>query len=484
MGIQSLPAELLTHIATFLDPASLCRLEQANKQWHTLVRESDNTCWSRHAIEQGETVGKNTAGGDIERAKRAAADGRTSLQDYIAVIRGRCVDEWFWSEATSWKDLYRRQRMLASNWKAKRPLARTSIVGYTPFKPSPHSRRVAEPPAFRLGLQPIELPRALPSPLAWRARLDTAADANFVIMTFFEGGLRVVDASVSNRVEGLIGGDILWELPRWSVRQHAHLEYQKGVCCWDSESGIEVWKRWKLVHGTPGEPEPASKRGTLTKVATLPEIANTRGFMLNDDLHLTIVSSQGLFRTYDLSEKEPKLLYEHTIARGATGHIEHDSKVAIFSMGHAGYAIYDKASGNHLGNICFGGTAAPQPGAAHEEALPAGSSTFLTDVLEKHAATNLFKVDAENRLQAMTRAAGARDRDLTNFVRLKLQPGPLSSRRVPAAPMGGGAAAEADAQDGQLNDLFDEWRQRTGDRVPQRQNIFWRTSATTLERGE
>ncbi len=50
--IQDLPVTVLLHIATFLDPKSLCHLQQTNKHFHSLM--SDELLWRRKLVEDSQ----------------------------------------------------------------------------------------------------------------------------------------------------------------------------------------------------------------------------------------------------------------------------------------------------------------------------------------------------------------------------------------------------------------------------------------------
>ncbi|PWN31441.1 uncharacterized protein FA14DRAFT_192928 [Meira miltonrushii] len=338
-----LPNELLVHIATYLDIPSLARLERVSKAWNALLKVYDNRCWAQHV--EGYEYNKEL-----------------SLQSMKAQKQKNSIDQQYWQPVKRWKDFVLRQNALAENWTTDYPNVETSVVGYTPAReidpignPAPitYSKKTGEVlPVIHAGPA---------SSYVWRARLDPAPDAQFIITTWLSGGVRVIDA----RPDG--NSAVLWQLPRWSVRAYAHLEYRDGIACWDSEDGIEVWKRWKLVQGeeTAEQDEPANKRGSFVKVGTVPDMPGMRGFMLNEALHLSVVSSAGRSCTYNVAAAKPESIrnfpikenaswvYDFGIRRGATGHIEHDLDNVVFCMGHDGYSVYNKETATHLGDLRF-----------------------------------------------------------------------------------------------------------------------------------
>lgn len=381
--IGSLPNELLILIATFLEPSSLVRLERVSRRWQTLLHSADARCWAHHA--------------------GPGADSSASLSTFLQARSDNCIDSQYWSDVRTWKEMTHRKVALAWNWTSDLPRVETSIFGYRPIDPV-RAQTPAPITRSRSTGRPLDVVHASPaSSYVWRARLDTAQDAQFVVTTWLSGGVRVIDARPES------GGAILWELPRWSVRPYAHLEYREGVACWDSEQGIEIWKRWKLTQGDDQvqQSEPANKRGTFVRVGTIPDLPGMRGFMLNEALHLTVVSQAGRSCTYNVGADTPtpvynfaiksggSWVYDFPIQRGATGHIEHDLENVVFCMGHEGYAIYHKASAKHLGDIKF--TSGP-----------------LTSALARCEATNVMTVDTSTELPV-------RHED-TIFLPAKIQP--------------------------------------------------------------
>lgn len=355
----SLPPELIVHIASYASPDSLAKLELLSRGGHQLIADADTICWRHHAL--------------LSCAAPTRADMRLSA--FVSLMKNRCLDKAYWDDVPSWKMAFCRTRALQANWRiSQTPKTRLDLVGFEKIDPL---QSALPPPKLRslTSSRLLKVPYASQdSSYVWRARLDTARDANFVITTWHTGGLRVVDADINGQ------GRVLWELPKWSVRPYAHLEYKEGTACWDGEAGIEVWKRWKCVLGDDGCDEPPNKRGQFVKVAVLPDVPNTRGFMLNDDLHLNISSSDGKSFLYDLTLKEPRLLYSFDIPTGAAGHLEHDSDIAVYSLGQKGYTIYEKKSGTHLGDLDF--------------SLQSGT---LSQALQDAKETNYFKVDSEEK---------------------------------------------------------------------------------------
>jgi hypothetical protein len=375
------------------------KLELLCKGYNDLFNDADTLCWRPHTLALTYSY------------RIYFKNGKIDLIDYIEFMKERCLNKEYWDDINSWKQAYFRHKALHDNWSAgssSQPKTRTSIIGFKREDPSQSALPIPKLRSLTSSRQ-LQVPYASQeSSYVWRARLDTARDANFLLTTWHTGGVRVVDASPTGQ------GDILWELPRWSVRPYAHLEYKKGVACWDGENGVEVWKRWKIMFGEEGEDEPASKRGQFVKVATLPDLANTRGFMLNDDLHLTICSSDGTSMTYDLAPlRVPQLLYSYQITttpnNGPAGHLEHDSDIAVYSMGQKGYTIYQKVTSTHLGDVDFS----------------LQTSTLYT-TLDDSTQTNFFSIDPQNRYPAL--AETGEDGKRKEFVTVRLEQGGLGER--------------------------------------------------------
>lgn len=406
----TLPPELFVLIATLASPSSLVKLELLGRTCSQLIKDADSLCWKHHALSQ------------ISNRQRSSliSQGALSVASFARSMKAVCVDKTYWDDLSNWKAIYRRAKALRSNWDtSKSPSTKTNVVGFNRVNPSQFALpipRLRSMTSSRL----LDVPYATQdSSYVWRARLDPSLDANFIICTWHTGSIRVIDVD-----HGHDNGRILWELPNWSVRPYAHLEYNQGVACWDGDNGIEVWKRWKLVYGVAAEAEPPNKRGQFVKVATLPDLANTRGFMLNDRLHLTICSSDGHSQVWDLSSKEPKMLHQSAIPVGAAGHLEHDHKVAVYSLGQKGYSIYNKELGSEIGIIDF-----------------SEQSSTLYRTLVEYKETNFFSIDASNRyaeLAAQTDASGSTSRRADRrvgpprktFVTVQLEKGGLPDRKT------------------------------------------------------
>lgn len=211
----------------------------------------------------------------------------------------------YYDGTASWKDLCKRQTLLQRKWDAKQPVTKESVV---------HVRN-----------GPV-----------WRFRPDFKR--RFFVSTSQAGGLDVTDMDT---------GNLLWQRPSTldqrheSVGPYAHLEYQDGTAVWNQEgNALEVWKT-----GLEG-----LARGEFCQVAVLPHECQTRGFQLSYN-RLCVVSSEGQGFVYDMEASPPQLTTHLKIGQGAVGHLDQNQDVVMYSMGTAGYDLYDKTSGEHLGSL-------------------------------------------------------------------------------------------------------------------------------------
>lgn len=412
-SICKLPPELIVYIASYACTSSLVKLEQLSKNTHQLLTEADMICWRHHAL----SISSISTLSDKDNNNINNNNSSNSLTSFLALMKDCYLDTKYWIEVSTWKMAFKRLQAQQSNWSMNNsfPDTRFEIIGFNKVDPT---QSVLPTPRLRslTSSRILEIPYATQdSSYVWRARLDPSRDAKFVLTTWHTGGFKAVSVDPKDV------GSVLWELPRWSVRPYAHLEYNNGVACWDGEAGIEVWKRWKLVLGEKGKDEPPNKRGQFVKTAILPDLAATRGFMLNDDLHLTICSSDGKSITYDLSQKTPQLLYSYDIPLGAAGHLEHDHDFAVYSLGHKGYTVFEKRSATMVGCIDF-----------------SKQTSTLFRTLDEARETNFFKVDSMERYPDLAATKGQETKNghkkqlLTGprkeFVTVKLESGCLEQR--------------------------------------------------------
>ncbi|ORY56308.1 uncharacterized protein BCR38DRAFT_478749 [Pseudomassariella vexata] len=120
----------------------------------------------------------------------------------------------------------------------------------------------------------------------WRFTADFKR--RFLLSTSHNDGFNVTDMET---------GVIIWRLLCDEVRPYAHLKYQDGTAVWDRE----------------------------------------------DD-------SRGQGFVYGMTKNPPLLSTQIDISKGATGHLDQDQDIVMYSMGECGYHVYGKQSGTFLGN--------------------------------------------------------------------------------------------------------------------------------------
>ncbi|RAH82693.1 hypothetical protein BO86DRAFT_310872 [Aspergillus japonicus CBS 114.51] len=203
------------------------------------------------------------------------------------------------------KELCKRHAQLTRNWAESRPSARESVL--------------------QVGNEFI-----------WRFRPDFKR--RIFISTSHAGGLYVTDMDT---------GLNLWNLPSTldsdedAVRPFAHLEYQDGMAVFDREGdALEVWQA--DLEG--------AKRGEFRRIAILDHDCQTRGFQLSYGT-LCVVSTEGQGFVYDMTQRPPQLTTHLDIEYDAVGHLDQSQDVVIYSMGPRGYHVYDKKSGEFLGEL-------------------------------------------------------------------------------------------------------------------------------------
>lgn len=318
-----LPPEIVLRILEFAPISALASLTAVSKAWHQFI---DGT--HREAIYSAESKTKQPVGG---------ARDFSFLSDSASFAR-------LFEGTTSWKELCRRQTLLACNWAQSHPVSRESVL--------------------QVGNDPV-----------WRFRADFKR--RFFISTSQAGGLNVTDMDT---------GHMLWRLPSTldrdedAVRPFAHLEYQDGMAVFDREGdAVEVWQ---------ADHEGAA-RGEFRRIAILDHDCQTRGFQLSH-WTLCVVSTQGQGFVYDMTQRPPKRTTHLKIEHDAVGHLDQSADVVIYSMGPRGYHAYDKKSGEFLGAL--------QPSHCTEKyhirppAAPAPSPSAALEAAVRHGPTHeLFR---------------------------------------------------------------------------------------------
>ncbi|KAJ5216681.1 uncharacterized protein N7469_011546 [Penicillium citrinum] len=278
------PPEIVLRILEFSSVSTLAALTVSSKAWHQFI---DLT--HQEAI-------YNSKSKDLQ-SSRCPRGSSTSLSD-DAHTYSRLFEQ-----TESWKDLCKRQTLLASNWADRHPMTQESVL--------------------QIGNDPV-----------WRFRPDFKR--RFFVSSSHAGGLNVTDMDT---------GRILWRLPSSldtdsdSVRPYAHLEYQDGMLVFDREGdAVEVWQ---------ADQEDAA-RGEFRRIAILNHDCQTRGFQLSYST-LCVVSNQGHGFVYDMTQRPPVLTTHLNIEKEAVGHLDQSEDVVIYSIGQKGYYAYEKASGEFLG---------------------------------------------------------------------------------------------------------------------------------------
>jgi len=280
--IAVLPPEIVLQILDFSPIPALASLTAVSRAWHQFIDVTH-----QEAIYSSRTKTKQPPG---------AARDLSAVSDSLSFCK-------LFEDTTSWKDLCKRQTLLAHNWAQRRPITRESVL--------------------QVGNDPV-----------WRFRADFKR--RFFVSTSHAGGLNVTDMDT---------GRILWRLPSTmvrdedAVRPYAHLEYQDGMAVFDSEGdALEVWQA-----GLEG-----AARGEFRRIAILNHDCQTRGFQLSY-WTLCVISNQGQGFVYDMTERPPKLITHIHTAHGAVGHLDQSEDAVIYSLGTQGYRVHDKKSGEFLG---------------------------------------------------------------------------------------------------------------------------------------
>ncbi|KAL2811440.1 hypothetical protein BJX63DRAFT_399273 [Aspergillus granulosus] len=278
--LARLPPEIVLRVLEFASLSTLVSLTAVSKAWHGFIDVTHQDA--------------------IYSSKVGAC-----TRDLSSVADIPTFSKWF-GNITSWRELCRRQRLLAGNWARAHPVSRDLVL--------------------QIGDDPV-----------WRFRVDLKR--RFIISTSHAGGLNVTD---------LDSGEILWRLPSTldsdaeeAVRPYAHLEYQDGMAVFDREGdAVEVWQA--DLDGAP--------RGEFRRIAVLEHDCQTRGFQLSYST-LCVVSTEGQGFVYDMTQRPPRRTTHLTIENDAVGHLDQSHDTVIYSMGPRGYHFYDKSTGEFMGAL-------------------------------------------------------------------------------------------------------------------------------------
>ena len=279
-----LPPEIVLRILESTSISALASLTAVSKAWHVFI-----DVIHQDAIYSSESKTAQPPGGS---------------RDFSYLSDNTSFSKIF-DKPTSWKDVCKRQTLLARNWADPHPVTRESVL--------------------QIGNDPV-----------WRFKPDFKR--RFFVSTSQAGGLNVTDMD---------SGKIIWRLPSTldsddeAVRPFAHLEYQDGMAVFDREGdAVEVWQT--DLEGT--------KRGEFRRIAILNHECQTRGFQLSYST-LCVVSSEGQGFVYDMTERPPKLKTHLEIEHGGVGHLDQCRDAVAYSMGLQGYHFHDKESGAFLGGL-------------------------------------------------------------------------------------------------------------------------------------
>ncbi|KAF7717771.1 Uncharacterized protein PECH_007368 [Penicillium ucsense] len=277
-----LPPEIILRILDFSPVSTLGSLLAVSKAWHQFIDVTHQDA--------------------IYSAGSKTAQPENAPRDLKFLNQSSSVTNYY-RGTSSWKELCKRQTLLAHNWAAKRPVHQESVL--------------------QVGNDSV-----------WRFRADFKR--RLILSTAHEGGLNVTDMD---------SGQMIWRLPSTydrdedAVRPYAHLEYEDGVAVFDREgNAVEVWK-------TDLE---GAARGEFRRIAVLDHEVQTRGFQLSYRT-LCVVSNAGKGFVYDMTQQPPMLTTCLDIEHGAVGHLDQSEDSVIYSMGTKGYHAYHKKSGAFLG---------------------------------------------------------------------------------------------------------------------------------------
>ncbi|KAK5126857.1 hypothetical protein LTR08_004574 [Meristemomyces frigidus] len=293
-----LPPELVLRILDFATVPALAAATCLSRAWHTFIDDTHQ---------------------DVIYSSATKTKHPSNVHDFDFLKNAQSFVQYY-DNTKCWKDLCKQQTVLSRNWDQQRPIT-TDLIRGTLWAGSTTRRTRWENSV-------------------WRFRPDFKR--RIMISTAHSGGIHVLDLDTWKT---------LWSLPSTlmpdtyhagtdgKVRPHAHLEYQDGTAVWDREgNALEVWKT-----GLDG-----LARGEFRLVAVLPHDCQTRGFQLSHGT-LCVVSTEGQAFVYDMEGSSPTLKTRLQIEEGASGHLDQDEDVVMYSMGKHGYRIHDKLSGACLG---------------------------------------------------------------------------------------------------------------------------------------
>ncbi|KAL9097721.1 MAG: hypothetical protein Q9165_000047 [Trypethelium subeluteriae] len=273
--LNQLPSEILLQIIDYLPIHSIAALVQTSRGWHEFINQDHQD--------------------HIYHSKAGLPPA--SSRDIASFLERSPSFARYFDNVSTWKQLCKKQALLTRNWTSNRPVVRESLIHV-------HGDAI------------------------WRFRPDLKN--RWFMSTSVIGGIAVTDMDTGQR---------LWHLPEDSVRQYAHLEYDKGWAVWDKEeNALEIWK----VVQSEG------RRGQFEQVAILHHDCETRGFHLVYPT-LCVVSTQGRAFVYDLSQEMPRLQTEFGIRTGAVGHLCQEEAAVMYSFGIKGYHFHSKETGSLLG---------------------------------------------------------------------------------------------------------------------------------------
>lgn len=286
-----LPPEIVLRILDFTPVSVLGSLTSVSRAWHQFIddthQEAIYSCPSKTS------------------QPPKTSQSPSNARDFSFLEKCTSFSKLF-NDVASWKDLCKRQTLLARNWNSPQPITRESVL--------------------QVGNDAV-----------WRFKVDFKR--RFFISTSHAGGFNVSDMD---------NGCLLWRLPsvldttdEHAVRPYAHLEYQDGMAVFDREGdAVEVWKT----------DQEGTERGVFKRIAVLDHDCQTRGFQLSY-WTLVVVSVEGQGFVYDMKQNPPKLVTHLNIEQDAVGHLDQNEDLVVYSMGTRGYHVYDKKSGESLGQL-------------------------------------------------------------------------------------------------------------------------------------